>query len=77
MELGAVFFACDLARFLVIRAFLVLSNPLCFLRLWLGLKLFSLFVNIFLSNRIRGAKFFSVARRNAPHTHTYHDEKDD
>lgn len=66
MELGAVFFACDLARFPVIRAFLVLVNPSCLLGLWLGLKLFSLFVNIFLSNGIRGARFLSVARRNAP-----------
>jgi hypothetical protein len=70
MELGAVFFACDLARFPVIRAFFAISNPLCLLGLWLGLKLFSLFVNIFLSNGIWGSKFLSVARRNATPRHT-------
>ena len=40
-----MFFACDLARFLVIRAFLVLVNPLSLLGLWHDLKVFSLFRN--------------------------------
>jgi hypothetical protein len=56
MDRGAVFFACDLARFLAIRAFLVLGNPLCFLGLWLDLKVFSLFTN-FLSTMLSGVSF--------------------
>jgi hypothetical protein len=43
---------CDLARFLVIRAFLVLGNPLYLLGLWLGLKVFSLFTNFLSTMRI-------------------------
>ena len=65
MELGAVFFACDLARLLVLVAFLVLVNPLCLLGLWLGLKVFSLFTNFLSTMGIRCFRFFSVARRNA------------
>ena len=60
---------CDLARFLVIRAFIVLVNPLYLLGLWLDLKLFLLFMNIFLSNQIRCFRFFSAAAAPPLTTH--------
>jgi len=56
---------CGTARLLVIRAFLVLVNPLYFLGLWLGLKVFSLFTNFLSTMGIRCLRFFSVGRRAA------------
>ncbi len=55
-------------------AFPVLVNPLYFLGFRLVLKLFSLFGNYLSTMGFQGFMFFSVALRNATHTHTRNHE---